>query len=217
MNARLTFNPPADGVYRLLAAALDQKPGSFQLRVRAGQLSGEGKLAQEAIRLHGEGLRHYQQNRPIEAIELLKKSAAMFEELHGKNPDGHADLAGSLYTLGFVLNSLGQPSKALPYLERALAMRERLYGKNPDGHPELAQSLNMLGVVLDSADQPKKALPYCERALAMYEKLHGKNPAWPGFSPSAWSAQAGQSMNCSKAHPAQPTWTDGPKSSISLA
>src|SRR5262249_24093958 len=86
---------------------------------------------------------------------------------------GHPDLAQSLYSMGFVLQAMGQAEKALTFDEQALAMRRQLYpqSKYPDGHPDIAKSHSNLGFVLQAMGQAEKALPHARDSWAMQQRL----------------------------------------------
>jgi CHAT domain-containing protein len=126
------------------------------------------KLAEQVVHLHASG-------KPAQALPLAQKAVAICERLYSAAdyPDGHANFARCLESLGVVLQALGEPTKALLYYEKSLAMRQRLYPPErfPDGDLELATGLNNLGFVLQALGEPARALPYCEKALAMYQRL----------------------------------------------
>lgn len=179
LNARIAFTAKADGIYRLVAAALDRKPGAFQLTIRVGELSEKANLAAEAATLNREGMQFYQQGKFAAATEKMRQSLDMFRKLYPASayPDGHPDLAGALHNLGLVIRAMGQAEQALPYYDESLAIQRKLFPESryPDGHPDLAFTLNNLGFVLQAMGQAEKALTYYEQSLAMRRKLYPKS------------------------------------------
>ncbi|GEM_PF-832942 len=176
LNSRIAFSASSDGVVRLLAAALDKKPGAFQLNMRVGELSEEAKLAAEAVTLDREVDQLYQRGQAAEAVAKMRQALAIRQKLYpvSKYPDGHTELATALNNLGFMLQAMGLAEKALPYYEQGLAMAHKLCpaSKYPDGHSYLAVSLNNMGFVLSAMGQPEKALPYYEDGLAMRRRVY---------------------------------------------
>jgi CHAT domain-containing protein/Tfp pilus assembly protein PilF len=136
------------------------------------------QLERRAAELTGNVRQFHQKGQYAEALKLMKQVLEIEEALYPKSkyPQGHPDLANSLYALGFLLHAQREYAQALPYYQRALAMREALYpkAKYPQGHPHLAGSLNNLGVLFYTQGEYAKALPYYQRALAMREALYPK-------------------------------------------
>jgi tetratricopeptide (TPR) repeat protein/CHAT domain-containing protein len=139
------------------------------LALRAHQQKELERLDKEIPKLYAAG--HL-----VEALDRQQRHLALTQQLFPASsfPNGHADLAGSLNNLGFLLQSKGESGKALPYYEQALAMYRRLYpeARFPQGHPDLAASLHNLGELLYAMGEYGKALPYFEQALAMYRRLY---------------------------------------------
>src|SRR5207249_121329 len=109
------------------------------------------------------------------ALPYYEQALAMTRRLYpqSKYPDGHADLARSLNSMGSVLRATGSAKKALPFYGQALAMQRALYPKSayPDGHPDLASRLNNIGCALRAIGAAAKALPFYELGLAMTRTL----------------------------------------------
>jgi len=124
-----------------------------------------------ARKLNDEGVQLYQQGKLTLALDKMVHALAMREKLFlpMDYPHGHADLAQSLYNVGFLLQSQCEYGKASPFLEKALAMRQQLY---PQGHPDLANSLNNMGLLLHARGEDDKALRYHQQALAMRQQLY---------------------------------------------
>jgi tetratricopeptide (TPR) repeat protein len=135
----------------------------------------EQKLADEATKLHLEGVQLYQRGRPAEASVKLQEALEMRKKLFSASqyPGGHRDLATSYAWMGFVLREIGQAEKAVTYFQLSVDINRKLFpaSKYPDGHPDLASSLNGMGFVLHTIGQAEKALPFYQQSLEMRQKL----------------------------------------------
>jgi len=89
-------------------------------------------------------------------------------------------VAGTLSSLGWTLQNLGDPQEAKKNFERALMIEEKVYG--PD-HPEVAETLNNLGMTLQNLGDLQEAKRNFERALMIEEKVYGPDILrWPQHS-----------------------------------
>jgi tetratricopeptide (TPR) repeat protein len=93
-------------------------------------------------------------------------------------PERHADVAESLYQLGWTLFHAGRTSEALRNLEEALEIRLEVLG--PD-HEDTGKSLYVLGVPYATLGEYDKAEQYLQRALTVLQNTLGpesKLVAW---------------------------------------
>ena len=96
-----------------------------------------------------------------QAIEMARISLANEENLHGRNS---AEVAASLYNLGYSFWKKGDLASAEKAHREALSIRLRLYGTN---HADVAASLCGLGSVYNNQLRHKEAEPLLQQALAI--------------------------------------------------
>src|SRR4051812_24049895 len=86
------------------------------------------KLVTEARQCDQRSHRFYGETKLVEALKECQNLLAINQRLYPPTeyPEGHADLAGSLNNLGFVLQEMGRLEPALDCHEQALAMMRRL-------------------------------------------------------------------------------------------
>jgi tetratricopeptide (TPR) repeat protein len=132
------------------------------------------ELEKKAEDLQGRSTKLYGEGKLDEALRVMSEAVQCYEKLY---PEGHADLADSLNSVGFFLQLRGEYIRAQPTYERSLAMRKKLYpvDRYPDGHPGLAASLNNLGLLLQARGELARAQPYLEQALANAREVSSDN------------------------------------------
>ncbi len=115
----------------------------------------DGSLLEEKVEaLLKEAGNHFRRGRYAQATGLLRRAVEVCKRLYPKAeyPDGHPDVAYSLYSLGSALGAQGEYGEARKVYEEALAMQRRVFPESeyPRGHPELAWSLSKLASVLEN-------------------------------------------------------------------
>ena len=122
----------------------------------------------EADRLDEQMLEFYRQGKAREALVPAKKVLAIRREILGEK---HHGTATSLYTVGFLLHTMGDFAAARPYYDQALAIRKEVLGEK---HPDTANSINTLGALLKGQGDYAAARPYLEQAVALNREVHGE-------------------------------------------
>lgn len=118
----------------------------------------------EARTLRRSAAEQFQAGRIRDAAQLARRAL----DLHAKElPEGHPEVAQSLYDLGYYLQALGQLTEAEPFLLRSLEAREKA---SPIRAQDLAQSVSGLGVLRQVQGRLTEAEPLYKRALEIREK-----------------------------------------------
>ena len=171
-------------MYRLLSLVLLLSTLTGSLLLAQAQKKNEpeltkeeqAKLAAEAERLKGEGMKFYQAARFSDAATKFRQVLELCRKLYppARFPEGHPELAQSLNNLAFLLQAQGQYAHAESFSRDALAMDRKLYplARFPDGHPHLAQCLNNLASMFLMQGMLAQAEPLLREALAMRQRLY---------------------------------------------
>jgi CHAT domain-containing protein/tetratricopeptide (TPR) repeat protein len=116
------------------------------------------------------GLKHYQAGKLVEATEATKQLVETARRLYPKQD--HAQVAISLQSLAFMLQSRGKDADAERLLSQSLAMIRRLYPKQD--HPYLAANLNGLGMALQTQSKFADAEPVFRELVALNRRRFPK-------------------------------------------
>jgi tetratricopeptide (TPR) repeat protein len=122
-----------------------------------------------ARRVHRLGMMHQQAGRIDEAIPMLEKAVAMYEQSYG--PD-HLETASQLTALGAVYRAQGNHEEAQKHLRRALKIHEKTRGVDS---PEAIQDLHHLAGSLEESGDLGGAAAQYERALLFKHRVIGGN------------------------------------------
>jgi len=140
---------------------------------RAGMTPDQKQKWTNADRLNSEAFALYQANRFGEALESVRRAAALLKEVLGEL---HPAYATSLNNLASVLESQGDYAAARLLYEKALGIYKKVLGER---HPAHATSLNSLAVLLSKQGDYAAARPLLEQAVAIYrEVLAERHPAY---------------------------------------
>lgn len=172
-DARLVLAKTAAGDYIVGAFSLDKKLGAFRLRVRQVELTQQEIWEAEARSLNLASVRLTSQKRLSQALRKAEKALEIRQKLYRKEeyPNGHPDLAKSLYNIGRLLQEKGDLGPAVTYFQKSLSMRRLLFPE-PQDHISVAKSLHSLAGVLGDLGKLRESLPYIEQALAMRQRLY---------------------------------------------
>jgi tetratricopeptide (TPR) repeat protein len=112
--------------------------------------------------LHNIGFNYGHQGKYAKAIEFLKRSIELKEEIGDKN-----GIAASLNNIGFFYHSQGNIKSAIEYYQKGLSIRENINDKRG-----ISYSLNNIGSVYQDQGDILRALEYFQRSLRLFEELH---------------------------------------------
>ena len=122
-----------------------------------------------ARRVHRLGMTHQQAGRIDEAISMLEKAVAMYEQTFG--PD-HLETGNQLTALGAAYRAQGKHEEAQKCLRRALKIHERTQGVQS---AEAIQDLQYLAGSLEESGDLGGAAAQYERALLFEQRVIGGN------------------------------------------
>lgn len=120
-------------------------------------------LTAKAYQLLGKS--NWMQNNYILAIDLLKKSVNIYQQLNDST-----ELAHSLNLIGVCYQQKGQYDQALDYLQQALLIREKLKDKS-----KYASTLNNLGIVYRVTGHLEQSLIYYKKGYSIFKEIGDKN------------------------------------------
>jgi CHAT domain-containing protein len=133
------------------------------------------ELEKKARVLRNEGVRMNAAGDYVKARDALKEALELYRALfpQEKYPEGHPDLAASLYSLGLLHYVTGEHGKAEPLCLEALAMYRALYPKAncPQGHAGLAGSITIVALLHQRAGEYAKAERLRAEEYAKAERL----------------------------------------------
>ena len=122
-----------------------------------------------ARRIHRLGMVHHQAGRSSEAIPMLEKAVAMYEETFGPE---HLETGNQLTALGAVYRAQGNHEAAQKCLRRALKIHEKTRGVQS---PEAVQDLHHLAGSLEETGDLEGAATLYERTLLFKHRAIGGN------------------------------------------
>jgi tetratricopeptide (TPR) repeat protein len=122
-----------------------------------------------ARRVHRLGMTHQQAGRIDEAIPMLEKAVAMYEETFGAD---HLETGNQLAALGAVYRAQGNHEDAQKCLRRALKIHEKTRGMQSE---EAVQDLHHLAGSLEETGDLEGAATLYERTLLFKHRAIGGN------------------------------------------
>lgn len=139
------------------------------LKILRRQFPGENAQNGRAVAMNLVGLGHLErkQRRYVEGRKYFTRARAIYRRLY---PNGHVDLAWTLYMISCLLDDEGKPAEAVKHAELALSMQRRLFPNSqfPVGHPHLAITLHHIGALLSAQGKRDKARNHFQQAQKMY-------------------------------------------------
>jgi tetratricopeptide (TPR) repeat protein len=120
-----------------------------------------------ARRVHRLGMIHQQSGRIDEAIPMLEKAVAMYEQTYGPE---HLETGNQLTALGAAYRAQGNHEEAQKHLRRALKIHENTRGVQS---PEAIQDLHHLAGSLEESGDLGGAAAQYERALLFKHRVIG--------------------------------------------
>ena len=146
------------------------QPGTAQTTDRQ-YTAAEIRELHEVVDQRKQSLKHFQEGRYRETLQLERKIYQTQARIHGSS---HSETAMTLHIMGMACMNQGDYPAAESYFRRALAVREKVLGEKD---AQTVISISVLASVYDHQSKPNLARPLHQRAIRISESVFGKDHA----------------------------------------